>query len=277
MLAALVAATGCLTGCAEESPDPADVFDDVTLLEGGADGAGFPVTTAHVGDSFDGLWVDALAPGEEDDRAALARGLKVFRFELEAGQTVVATMLRDGSGDLDPYLLLKDPDGTTVVEGIDQAALPMAEEADAVVTWTARATGTHFLFASSRDLRSGGGFSVDFVAMDQLPLGVDLGITNPAVRTYASELRQLQADVERYVATGFFVEGDDGLLTEGERPAEMPLSEVASARSVMSAVNNYRSHLFEEFARAGMGSDAAPSPEAVAQVGSALASLWAAL
>lgn len=276
-LAALTAAVSCLTSCAADEPDPASIFDDITLVDGSADVAGLQITTAHLGDSFEALHVDAMPPGGAGTDEAIARAMKVFRIELQAGQNLTVVMRRNLIGDVDPFLLLKDPDGETIARGEDQAALPMADEVDALITLTVRATGTHYLFASSKDMGSTGDFSLDLLELTTLPANYNLGLTNPAVRAYARELRNLQVDVDRYVVSGFFIEGEDALLLEGERPEDMALREVAEARSLRDVVNGHRTRLIEEFITANTGESDQPEPDAVAQLAPAFVQLWAAM
>ena len=99
-------------------------------------------------------------------------------------------------------------------------------------------------------------------------MGYDIGLTNPAVRTYCAELRARNEEVDAYVALGFFIEGEDGFLSEGERPEEMELREVAEARGLMSRANDYRQNLFSEFAEANTAdTDDDPDPALIAQLG----------
>jgi len=274
VLALCAAAFG---GCVVEPVEPTgadDAVDGLGNLDlGSADGNGFPVTETQLGESFAELAVAALPPGAEADREQLAHAMHVFRFPVEAGESFAVVMRRAGQGDLDPHLILKDPEGRTIAKGRDQAVLPMAEELDAVITITAPVSGDYFLFASSPDFRSGGTFSLDLIPLESLPQDVDLGLTNPAVRAYADALRRYAVDVSSFVEIGALLEGDDGLVhISPSRPEGMELRAWAQARRIEGGVNELRLSLFDAFAGARVAE--LENPETTAAVGRICAELW---
>ena len=268
----------CLLGaCTLEPWETADAeaaADQIDILDlGSADGDGFPVTETHLGEPLGEQAVAALPPGAEAHRELLATAMKVYRFQVEAGESFAVVMRRTGQGDLDPHLILKDPEGRTIAKGREQAALPMAEEVDAVITVTAPTSGDFVVFASSPDFRSGGTFTLDLIPLESLPENVDLGLTNPEARAYADALRGYHNDVTGFVEEGALFEGGDGLLSvAGSQPSEMPLRAWVEARRLEGVVNELRLGLFG--ALAGASVDETPSPEAIAAVGATCAELW---
>ncbi len=268
ILALVVAAT--FVGCDIESGEPLateDAIDGLGDLDlGSADGFGFPVTELALGESLEDQWVDALAAGADASREELERGLKVYRFHVEAGQPFAAIMRRT-SGRFDPYLILKDPNGDTVATRRDQGILPMADEIDVVLTYTPTTSGAFILFASDIVLQSAGSFSLDLLPLPDLPVGVDLGRATPGMFVLTDALREDQQRLDEFEAAGAIIERSDGLLSSSDGiPDGLDLRSWAASRNLVSSINNTRFRLFEYCA--GENVDAAA-------VGRSCAALWA--
>ncbi len=257
-------------GC-ESEPEEADVIDDLVFGGGGADGNTFPVTNAALGEVYSGQEVQSLPRGASDDREALATAMKVYRFDVEAGQSFAIAMISTTSS-LDSYLLLKDPDYETVRRGYDQAVLPMARETDAVVTYTAVQGGTFYVFATGgQDFTSAGVFDLHFIALDTNP-GVDLGVTNASVRSVAASLREREPELTEMLTASCVIEGDDGLIAVNtDHCTELPLSERVEINRLIAAVNSDRGYLFEAFV---LSADLDVTPTSTESVARACAQLW---
>jgi len=238
---------------------------------GSADSAGL-VQEGALGGSYEDH-VEPFPHGRELSAENLRGHMFVVRFEAEAGQTLAAIM-RAEAGDLDPYLLLKDPGYETVVDASDQAVLPMAPEQAAVVVHTAASDGTHYLFASGEHLASGGDSRVDLLALETTP-GVSLSVTNPELRAYADELRELDPDLSEGLSAGSLRERFDGQVEiDPEGVMDVPLRERADLNRLVAEVNGFRTDLFGAFHRAA---DAPENEESTAAVAGACADLWSAV
>jgi hypothetical protein len=239
---------------------------DLPFGDGKADHTGIEVVDANVGDRFTGLTVEAREDNDLEETA------KVFRVEVTAEQAVLITMRTD-SEDLDSYLGVDHaeaaaddgPEGeeepSLLVEGYNQALLPMARGTDALVLL--HEPGGYLVVAANEDERYGGTFSVEFVP---IALGesevFDAGITDARVRALHGDMSEHEALVVLRIAEGLWVEGDDGLLAENlDAVRELPLKDIAALRREMNAVNSLRETLFASYA------EAADAPaDSVAQV-----------
>jgi hypothetical protein len=233
-----------LAACGPSSGE--DLLESLDPAGGKADGSGFPVLDAELGESLLDLVVSP-APAGAREIDELRDAIVVIRLELAAGDAVVATMRADAPS-LDAYLLVKGPSKETLDSQDDQALLPMGLESDAVVAFTARQSGPHFLFATGgHDMETGGRFRVDLIQLSSPPVA-DLGLTNPRLRAYAGELRRREPEVQSYLAQSVLVEQADGMLgLDLERAKALPLSEYSAVRQLQSGVNSLRSDYFAFF------------------------------
>ncbi len=237
-----------LTGCAHEVVDETTAEIDLSAMVHvrgvtKADG-GFPVTEASVGDVFDGETVTAMPATDTVDTADLSRHMRVYRIQVEAGQTVAALM-RGTEGDLDAYLLLRDPDYQNAGESFGQAIVAGAAEEDALIVFTAPRSGPYYLFAAGENLASGGAFRLDLIELTEDP-GVDFSQTSPTLLFLSRELRSHEEDLGPLIGMGVVAEGEDGRVFEDPVGfAPLTLAEKVTVRRLIQAVNGRRASLFE--------------------------------
>jgi hypothetical protein len=186
-------------------------------------------------------------PGGEMTAATLRGHVGLWQVQLAAGQTVAVLMART-AGDLDPYLIVIDPDGTRYTRD-DQALLPMVAEHDALAIHAAPVDGTYTILAADAELKGTGSYALHVVAVDA-PLA-DLDATNPALRGITEELRGHEAQLGELIAQGGLAEMADGYVSsDTEGFLSLPLADRADARRLEHTVNYLRDYLYREHLRA---------------------------
>jgi len=257
-----------LGGCAAETaPDRGDAADVLDVGPGGAADGSFPVTEAVLDEYYEGS-VEALPAGTEVTIDNLRGRMDVLRVWLEAGQTFAAVLVAT-SGDLDPNLLVKDPEKRTLVDARDQGLLPMVSERDSVVVLTAEVAGNHYLFVSGEQLQSGGSYRVILVSLSEAA-GVPLDVTDAGSRGLAQALREMEPELVTHESAGHVLELNDGTVVADYSTGDVPLAERAEINRFVAGVNSTRSELFRYFTHGGTDEDAA-------RVGRICSSVWAAV
>jgi hypothetical protein len=224
-----------LVGCATTAPsDPYDV----DLSSGAADGAGVQVHEVQPGDEL-ALSVDV---GE------------MVALRLHGDAAVVAGRT---SGDLDPFIIVKDASKRTLSQSFDQVIAPSLDPRDAIVI----ARSGSFVLISGEDLESGGDFLVDVIA---IPAVRPMMLEATPCRITGATLRQLESARASAVASGYLVEQTDGSI-EPNLP-KVPLSERANITRLAAELTETRTVLAEFLA-----------PDSPSSALGNLAAIWAAL
>jgi hypothetical protein len=242
-----LAASACATTPAED-PYIVDVGGG-----GAADDGGFPVIDVDAGDRLT-LGVSALPAGASVEQVDLSEHMIAVRVHGGARALVV----RRTFGELDPYAIVKNTTKETLAESNDQTLAPSAGANDSLVVVTST---DELVLISGEDLRSGGRFTLDVIA---LPAGQLRTAEGTITRVIGDDLREHEATRAQYAASGWVTERTDGLLEEAT--AKIPLDQRAAVRGFVTQINETRTTLFSELA-----------PSAPAAVGSDLAAVWAAL
>lgn len=265
-----------VAACGGSGSTDGDIFSQLDPSDGKADSGGFPSIPAELGGSYLDLEVLALPPGSKATSRSLEPSLKCLVFHAEAGQSFAAAMRVTDDGKLDPYLILMGPDKEKIDSVDDQWLLPMGGDHDAVLVHTAVESGLHYLFACDGDFAADGVFRVDLLALAlDRPVALDYGLTNPALRAYNAELRELEDEVAHYIGTAALREDGLGYLeTDEEGFGELPLEERADLNRVMAGANAHREHLFDECLRAN---EAERTAEAQTRVGRVCGEVWKAI
>lgn len=222
-----------LVGCATTAPsDPYDV----DLASGAADGAGVAVHDVSAGDHL-ALSVDA---GE----------MVALRLSGDA-----AVVVRRTSGDLDPYIIVKDATKRTLAQSVDQMIAPSLDRRDAIVI-----ASNAFVLVSGEDLETGGAFTVDLV---ELPAPRSMPLEGTIARVAGGELRELEPARVAAFANGYLIENADGTI-ELYRPT-IPLGERGGIARLVADLTETRTALAEGLA-----------PDAPADALANLAAIWSA-
>ena len=233
-------------GCATTAPS--DPFDIDPAL-GAADGTGFPVLDVEAGERV-ALSVAALPAGATIDDVDLAEHVIALRVHGD-----VAIVAHRTSGDLDPYVVVKDTAKRTLAQSVDQRVAPALDPRDAIAV----APAGSLVLVSGEDLKTGGELANDVVATT---LDASLALEGTIARVTGARLRELEPARAAAVAKGYLVERATGAIDQ--QLAAIPIGERASVAGLAADLADARAAL------AGGLAPAAPT-DALA----ALAAIWA--
>ena len=224
--ATLLMISALLGACDGGGEDPAV---DLDALVGGGKDDGFSAIEAALGDSLD-LDVEARRGAPLDEAHA-----KAVSFVVADGAFAVV-MRRTDDSELDPFLALYESGEKIAVSDWNQAVLPMAREADAVVF--GEGPGSFNVVAGDIDLAVDGRFQLDFIALQGPLVPIDFTATTPGTRALTEELRGFEDDL----ALGLLIENGDGTVAATDD--ELPLSERARLRNRAALLNGKREAYF---------------------------------
>ncbi|MFN0250788.1 MAG: hypothetical protein ACKV2T_28195 [Kofleriaceae bacterium] len=222
-----------LVGCATTAPS--DPFDIDPSAGGAADDGGFPVLDVEAGERMS-FSIAVLPAGAEIDDVDLAKHMIALRVHAS-----VAIVAHRTSGDLDPYIIVKDPAKRTLAQSIDQVVAPALDARDAIAV----APSGSIVLVSGEDLETGGDVRIDVVA---LPHARSLALEGTIARVTGAALREHELARADAVAKGYLVERADG--TVEQVLATIPLAERAGLASLAADLGNTRDALAEGLAPA---------------------------
>ncbi|MBW2732095.1 MAG: hypothetical protein JRH20_06845 [Deltaproteobacteria bacterium] len=198
-----------LAACGQTStPEPAPNIDDLLGGDGKADGTSAYVVEAELG----GTYTVRL----EYDMAEISPlNARVLRFEVHAGQHLVAVARKADASSIRPHLRLYWG-SEVVVESKQQALLPMAADGDAAVAFTAPADGQVALYVADGQRNIAGSIQVDLVEMSTAaPVVLPEGAFD--ARREMFTLAGLEAEVGWFVERGLLSEVlDESALRAGD-------------------------------------------------------------
>jgi hypothetical protein len=193
-----------LVGCATSAPD--DVEDPFDATLGAADSGGPSVREVAAGDHLE---------------LSIPKGVVVPLHIKGAPVAVVEHRL---AGFIDPYLLVKDLDRTTLTQASTQTIVPGLETSDAIVGVDRDDVIT---FVTSDGLLTTGTVSVEIVPLvEPLPATIEGGVA----QTLSIDFRRLEPARVDAVAKGYLTEQDDGTL--GISTLLIPLDQRATIRAL---------------------------------------------
>jgi hypothetical protein len=245
---------GVLAAC-DASSEPGGVGAEWTDGGGKEDRPG--TLDLAVGDSVELSVVRRVGTEPVDERHA-----KALRFVAQGSFAVV--MRRLDGGDFDPFLALYRDGERVAMSDYSQAALPMADESDAIVFAGADEPAEFTAVAAELELAHDGRFQIDIVPIDAAMPELDLGATSVSTRAIVDALREY----EGAFVDGRLAEAGDGTLLRDE--GGLDLKSRAELRRTADAIEQLRADLFAWHV-------SGDETVATAEVAAVLGAVWAEL